>query len=391
VHSSSLLRRLTVVAGCAVMTVGLAGCSDLPEPTGGLAVVVGAHSNMPKPSVDGEARDALNAAVEAQSHLAIVVADGEPFVSMKGPLLITGNNTPAQNASRQRNQQSVDDALAAAAATTPETDLLTGLALGARSIADADGAHTIVVVDSGLSTVAPVDFTQPGMLDADPAELVASLQAAGELPDLSGDDVVFEGLGDTTAPQASVTGGQRKKLIAIWTGIATAAGAASVDIEQSPLTGNSAAGLPDVTVVSLPPVMRCTAGTVTLAGGDVAFQPDSAVFLDRTAASDVVRPIAQQLIDGGITATVTGMTARVGDADGQRQLSEQRAQAVADLLIGLGVPADRLAVIGLGSDFPGYVQDHDAAGNLVPAAAVANRKVEISFAGVTAELACTAS
>jgi outer membrane protein OmpA-like peptidoglycan-associated protein len=391
VHSSSAVRRVTAVAGCVALGLGLAGCSDLPDPSGGLAIVVGAHSNMPQPSLDGEASDVLDTAVDAQSYLAVLVADGDPFVSTKGSLVITGKNGPAQDASKVRNREMVSQALAAAEAKTPETDLLAALDQGARSIADADGAHTVVVVDSGLSTVAPLDFTQPGMLDADPAELVASLQAAGELPDLSGDDVVFQGLGDTADPQPDLSRGQRQNLIEIWTAIANAAGASIVDVEQAPLTGDSADGLPDVTPVPLPPVMTCTAGTVTLAGGDVAFQPDSAVFLDRSAASDVVRPIAQQLIDGGITATVTGMTARVGDTDGQRQLSEQRAQAVADLLIGLGVPADRLAVIGLGSDFPGYVQDHDAAGNLVPAAAVANRKVEISFASVTAELACTAS
>jgi outer membrane protein OmpA-like peptidoglycan-associated protein len=371
------------------MAVGLAGCSDLPEPTGGLAVVVGAHSNMPQPGLDGEAGDALDTAVDAQSYLAVVVADGEPFVSMKGSLVIAGKNGPAQDASRAKNRQSVTQALADAAAKTPETDLLTGLDLGARSIADAGGSHTIVVVDSGLSTVAPLDFTQPGMLDADPAELVAGLRAAGEVPDLTGEDVVFQGLGDTADPQPALTRGQRKNLIAVWTAIAEAAGAASVDVEPSPLSGSSAEGLPDVTVVALPPALRCVADTVTLTGGDVAFQPNSAAFLDEAAASDVVRPVAQQLIDGGLTTTVTGMTARIGDTSGQQELSQQRAQAVADLLTALGVPTDRLTVVGRGSDFPGYVPDHDGAGNLVPAAAAANRKVEITSAGAATALACT--
>jgi outer membrane protein OmpA-like peptidoglycan-associated protein len=391
VHSSSALRRLTAVAGCAALAVGLAGCSSLADPTGGLAVVVGAHSNMPEPSLDGEARDVLGTAVEAQSYLAVVVADGDPFVPVKGPLTITGKNGPSQDASRDENRQNVDQALTDAAATTSETDLLSGLDLGARSIADAHGAHTIVVVDSGLSTVAPLDFTQPGMLDADPAELVAGLQAAGELPDLSGDEIVFQGLGDTADPQPDLSRGHRKNLIAIWTAIVEAAGAASVDVEPSPLSGDSAGGLPDVTVVPIPPVITCSAGTVTLTGGDVAFRPDSAEFLEATAAADVVRPVAQQLIDSGLTATVTGTTARVGDAAGQQRLSQERAQAVADLLIAAGVPADRLTVVGRGSDFPGYVQDRDAAGTLIPGAAAANRKVEIASAGAATDLACTQS
>jgi outer membrane protein OmpA-like peptidoglycan-associated protein len=55
------------------------------------------------------------------------------------------------------------------------------------------------------------------------------------------------------------------------------------------------------------------------------------------------------------------------------------------------VPADRLTVVGRGSDFPGYVQDHDAAGTLIPGAAAANRKVEIAGAGAATDLACAQS
>jgi outer membrane protein OmpA-like peptidoglycan-associated protein len=383
------LRRVIVAAGCAAVTMGLAGCSDLPDPSGGLAIVVGAHSNMPQPALAGESRDMLVAAAQWQSFLTVVVADGDPFVATKGSLLIEGKNGPAQEASKQRNRQRVEQALTDAAAKTAETDLLSALDLGARSILGAKGAHTIVVVDSGLSTVAPLDFSQSGMLDADPAELVASLQAADELPDLWGDEIVFQGLGDTADPQPSLSRGQRTNLIAIWTAIAEAAGAATVDVEPAPLSGESAPGLPPVTVVTLPPVMTCTADAVTLTGGDVAFQSGSAEFLDQAAATDVVRPIAEQLIERGATATVTGTTARVGDDVGQVALSQQRARAVADLLIDLGVPADRLTVRGLGSDFPGYVQDHDAAGNLIPPAAAANRTVEIASAGVATGLVCS--
>jgi len=39
----------------------------------------------------------------------------------------------------------------------------------------------------------------------------------------------------------------------------------------------------------------------------------------------------------------------------------------------LGVPAGSMTVVGLGSDFPGYVDDHDEQGNLAPAAAALNR------------------
>jgi outer membrane protein OmpA-like peptidoglycan-associated protein len=390
VHTSSVLRRLCVGTGSLALVAGLAGCSGSPssEPTGGLAIVVGAHSNMPAASLDGAAHDALEAAVTNRSYLSVVVADGAPFESVTGRLVVSDANEVARTADEAANRQKVQAAVSGAAARAAQTDLLAALDLGARSLSAAGGAHTIVVLDSGLSTVAPLDFTQAGLLDADPTELADSLQAAGELPDLAGADVVFQGLGDTAAPQPAVGRAQRANLVAIWTAVATAAGAGSVTVEESPLSTEPAGGLPPVTPVPVSPGLRCSASTVTLTGGDVAFRADSASFVDPAAAADTLAPIAKQMVDGKLTAGVSGMTAAVGDLAGQQTLSRQRAQAVADLLVRLGVPADGMTVAGLGSEFPGYVEDHDAAGTLVPDRAAANRKVVIDLAGASADVTC---
>ena len=88
----------------------------------------------------------------------------------------------------------LEDAIAQAVAVSPETDLLTALRLAAEQVADAPGRHTILVVDSGLSTTGALSFRLDGMLAADPADVVASLQTAGALPDLSGVHLVFHGL-----------------------------------------------------------------------------------------------------------------------------------------------------------------------------------------------------
>jgi outer membrane protein OmpA-like peptidoglycan-associated protein len=390
VHTSSVLRRLCVGTGSLALVAGLAGCSGSPssEPTGGLAIVVGAHSNMPAASLDGAAHDALEGAVTNRSYLSVVVADGAPFESVTGRLVVSDANEVARTADEAANRQKVQAAVSGAAARASQTDLLAALDLGARSLSAAGGAHTIVVLDSGLSTVAPLDFTQAGLLDADPTELADSLQAAGELPGLAGADVVFQGLGDTAAPQPAVGRAQRANLVAIWTAVATAAGAGSVTVEESPLSAEPAGGLPPVTPVPVSPGLRCSASTVTLTGGDVAFRADSATFVDPAAAADTLAPIAKQMVDGKLTAGVSGMTAAVGDLAGQKTLSRQRAQAVADLLVRLGVPADGMTVAGLGSEFPGYVEDHDAAGALVPDRAAANRKVVIDLAGASADVTC---
>lgn len=373
------MRRICAMA----IVLALAGCGgNTAAPTDALAVVVGAHSNMPGATLAGTALAARERALNAQAYLAIVVADGKPFLAAQaGSLLTRDSNSVIQRRDRDANRQLVDTKLTGAKAKTPETDLLSALDLASRAIASQPGRHTIVVLDSGLSTVPPLDFRTPGLLDSDPAELAASLKTARQLPDLAGDDVVFQGLGDTAAPQVELGRPQRAALIDLWTAIAKAAGADDVRVEKSPLTATPPAGLPAVSPVVLPKGISCTATAVTLTGGDVGFLPDSAEFRDRAAATAVVGPIAQQLRGAQVTATLTGTTADVGDKAGQVLLSEQRAQAVAALLAGLGVPADRLTVTGRGSDFPGYVVDHDGAGHLLPAAAALNRKVMIELAG----------
>jgi outer membrane protein OmpA-like peptidoglycan-associated protein len=386
VHGTTVLRRIAAAMCSVALAAGLAGCSDSPKPTGGLAIVVGARSNMPPPSLTGKAAEAREDALVSQAYLSVVVADGEPFqMEGAGVLVARDENAVVQKQDRDRNRQAIDSMVAEARAKSPETDLLAALDLAARGISSAAGDRTIIVLDSGLSTVEPLDFRTPGLLDADPVELAESLNAAGELPDLTGVNVIFQGLGDTAPPQEKLRRPQRANLIAIWQAIVVAAGG-TPEVEQSPFSGVPDDSLPPVSPVAFEDGLRCSGNTVTLSGGDVAFEAESAEFKDRAAALATLEPIAQQMVSDNLTATLTGTTANVGDKAGQVRLSEQRAQAVLELLVSLGVPAERMTAVGLGSDFPGYVPDHDAAGNLIPEAAALNRKVMVSLEGATAAI-----
>ena len=120
---------------------------------------------------------------------------------------------------------------------------------------------------------------------------------------------------------------------------------------------------------------------MTLVGGPFAFRPDSDQFVDAPAAVQVLTPIATQLRAKGISATMFGTTAAVGEVADRVRFSDERAQAVADMLIDLDVPIPQLHVEGLGSDFPDYGADRDETGRLLPAAAALNRTVRIEFTG----------
>ena len=78
---------------------------------------------------------------------------------------------------------------------------------------------------------------------------------------------------------------------------------------------------------------------------------------------------------------LTGTTADVGDADGQRALSLERAEAVAKVLRESAVAAEKLTVVGMGSDFPGY-----DAGNLA-----VNRKVTVTLSATAPGVSCQAA
>ena len=383
---SFVRRPVMAVAGSLAVTVLAAGCAaPVPaEPTGGLAVVVGGRANMPTAAVSGIAGQVVTNAITTRAEVSVVVADGSPFVLEDER--ISGLHRDDSGSAERRD--SLRGAITAATAATPETDLLGALHVASTEIKDAPGRHTVLVVDSGLSTTGGLDFRHKGMLDAHPADLVASLQADGLLPNLSGVHVVFQGLGDAAEPQPPLGAVAREHLIDLWTGIALGAGALEVNIERAALTGDAPAGRPPVSVVGSGGGITCIQNSVVLTGGDVAFEADSAVFQDAVAASETLRPIADRIKAAAVTARLAGMTANVGDAEGQRRLSEQRARAVGRLLIELGVPAERLTVVGLGSDFPGYVPDRDAAGQLLPAAAAQNRRVTIQLSGAGTSVIC---
>ncbi|WP_346619207.1 OmpA family protein [Blastococcus montanus] len=377
---TTVLRRTAAVAATVALLTGTAACTNSgAEPSGAMAIVVGARSNSAEPVLGGAAGDAREAALASQAHLSIVVADGAPFqLDGAGALLARDENAVVQPQDRDRNRALIDQLVAEAAARTPESDLLAALDLAARALGAAADRRTLVVVDSGLSTAGALDFaTQPALLDADPRALAAQLDDAGALPDLAGIDVVFAGLGDVAAPQQALPRAQRENLVALWTAIAEAAGAASLHVDDAPLSGQPVGNLPAVTPVVPGSGPVCEAETVVLDEGDVAFVADTAAFLDEAAAVATLRPIADRIRAADLSAALAGTTADVGDATGQVELSRRRAQAVADVLATLGVPADRLTVTGLGSDFAGYDADDPAA----------NRAVRIELAGA-AEVAC---
>ncbi len=117
--------------------------------------------------------------------------------------------------------------------------------------------------------------------------------------------------------------------------------------------------------------------TVTNMGGyllvnlpdDVTFATDSANVRPDLAAE--IRSIAANLVSyPNSTIQVIGHTDNTGTAAYNFDLSQRRAVAVRDILLGAGVPSNRLSAAGVGEDRP-------IASNLTTAGRAQNRRVEI--------------
>lgn len=97
--------------------------------------------------------------------------------------------------------------------------------------------------------------------------------------------------------------------------------------------------------------LRETESGVVVTLGDVLFASGQATLVEggRSSLAEVV-DLLQTEPDKKIR--VEGHTDSLGDADTNLQLSEQRAQAVLEALVSMGVSSDRISSLGMGEDFP---------------------------------------
>jgi OmpA-OmpF porin, OOP family len=266
-------------------------------------------------------------------------------------------------------------------AQQPEADLLRALSLAARAVGK---GGNIVLLDSGVQTVPPLDFRRTGMLTADPDDVATYLAKTGALPDLTGRRVLLSGIGDTAVPQESLDEPLHKRLVAIWTKIVQLAGAACVAVNHRPNTAAAVNDVPAVTRIPLPKPKTAFAacGTTKLGEEDhVGFLQGTATFREPDKARATLRALADTVRDDHQRIDLTGTTSSEGGGKINIPLSKRRAMAVRDVLVSLGVDPSRITVRGLGSNFPGFVPDTARDGRtLLPDKAPLNRKVVVSLA-----------
>ena len=360
-----------------------------PVPVGPMAIALGGRANEPEPSLPGPVQQAAITVVSGasdqnvQPKFTVVNVDGRPSVAGSDTYRTDAGNAIAAQDDQNAFLSGLGSAIPTLRAQTPEADTLGALTLAGRSV-QGSRPGTVVLVDSGLSTVAPLDFRQPGLLAAPVADTVAFLRDNRALPTLTGATVVLAGIGDVAAPQPALDTAQRAALIALWKGIAEASGAACVAVVDEPRSGEAPSDAPPVSTVDLPPPPKITPGQASVLpdDGSVGFQPDTADFRDVAAARGVLTPFADFLKQSpGRKIALTGTSARAGTDQSQVELSTRRAEAVKGLLVDLGANAEQITTTGVGSRFPGYVNDLGPGGKQLPGPASTNRKVIVDPTG----------
>jgi outer membrane protein OmpA-like peptidoglycan-associated protein len=383
-HAAHALRVFLTSVGCGALVLSLVSCSTHParEP---VTVLVTATSAEPAPYLDTP----LWLALEEHADSAVRPESGEVYVLVSGearpikidltPMRAAANPPQVEQVQDNRHQlidaalNELDTQFGTLGSEVANLDLLDLLS----DAVTLPGSGPIYVLSSGLQTVDPLDMRKLGWtFDAD---AVASVLASeNKLPDLSGREVVFVGLGHTAGAQPEPPISSRALLRDLWLSICDAAGATSCSARE---TGSVA--VPPVSIEPVPVVevvadtTPCTTG-VTLSG-DILFKEDEPTFKDDPTA--LLSEIADELkrCPEGVKAIVVGHTARVSlDEPDTSSLSEDRALAVYAILLSMGVPADVFAAVrGVGDTEP--LVDNMPGGHFVESLASQNRRVEVIF------------
>lgn len=275
-------------------------------------------------------------------------------------------------------------------AVYPEVDYLEGLRCTAdalRSLDESYTSRTVICCGTGLGTAGYMNFKN-NLLSADPQVIVEMLKEYEALPDLNGITVYWIGMGQVAAPQEKLTPKQSKNLEGIWQAVVEASGGEFITntfMTVSEEIGGTEA-LPEVSVVDVPADKPITfeqdalelqesnvfQEPVMLGERQVEFVGDTATYLYPEMAIETIRPIAEYLMENeSVTLLLVGATAGDETNDEILRLSQERADAVKDTLMELGIDSSRICTMGMGSDDPWHIHNAGYDGE----AASSNRKV----------------
>lgn len=376
-----ILRLLILFATAAFFVLSFSGCGTSANPDQeknapvAIALVIGNHANALKLNLENpDLTNFVTQAITTQGFISIICADGAPCIFSTDEYPVPpedqGNEQMVKIAQKQA-AENVKGTLKEITAKSPELDTLSALNQAVRSLSEApkESICYIIVMDTGLSTTGELDFRN-NYLSADPESIATMLNDRQAIPDFNGITVIWEQMGDVTSPQPVLTPAHVKNLKDIWSAIIKKTGGEANISNIPPLQNEVDAKMyPSISIVEPPP-----APPIKLS---VQFLGQSDKYIDETETIATLTPVAENIIANPKSQwLLVGSTA---DSDGDENfcmtLSKNRAYAVRNTLVSLGVPANQLTAIGLGSHAPWFITDKDSSGKLIESIAAQNRIV----------------
>ncbi|SEQ93891.1 OmpA family protein [Lachnospiraceae bacterium NE2001] len=269
-----------------------------------------------------------------------------------------------------------------------------------KSFADG-GEKRLIIVASCISTVSPLDMTG-GIAYINIQDIVSRLIDQKEIPDLSGVVIDIYGLGYISQGkgQENLSGVEAENLKSLYTTLFQSAGAAEGDIciHTNAPNGTDESERPYVT-----PVPTTGTSNSIVSVNSEELQQDTTYNLDDTvlefsentlhykagsaefiAGDDEVRAVLSPVVNWWNMNTeksllVFSATASAGSDEELEQLSQERADAVKNRLIDMGVSNDHILTYSLGYRHNPYrVVDVDENGNFIEEEGRKNRVTYIT-------------
>lgn len=352
-----------------------------------LSIVMGVHKNFPKLSFTAESiQKSIYDACYSYGDVSAFTVEGTPkphgnYDIEKPDKSIT--DTKRKQLARQNTNKIINDC-SLAAATTEEVDTLAAIKLSADDLQESSASNRqLIVYDSGLCTEGLLSQISNDVLSTDPELIVKKLAEVHSLPNLKGINVKWLGLGCVSGKQSEIPNSYKYKLEKLWTTIITASGG-TVEFDKTPIYGEEAEGLPNVSTVSfVQDSLNIDYSDATAVNAPIKFDEstikfvgDSDAFIDDVGAKEALSPIADILVaNPTFKIIIAGTTASVGDG---YALSFKRANACKKILVSMGANDAQIECIGLGSSENCFhVDDLDSNGNLIEEYAKLNRAIYI--------------
>ena len=378
-----LFRKMAALLAGALTAAVLTGCSMFPsqteQPTATDTVLLMTQGDgMPALNKDEDVEEFLSCVnTTLGGSASLVITDGNPQVI--GPVRFDEEkaNSVQQEKTDKKKSAEVAEMVKSAAASTPETDLISALSLSARLAASGTAEDKqIVIRHSGVNTADSLPMQELDLVSSDITDLIDQLDAEALIPDLQGVKIHFFGLGDVAGSQQALSKKQVKWLQSFWQSFFERSGA-EVTFHADIVSGNALTNGHSVTPVTPAEGVNF----VKFSSKKVEFKPDSDDFLDEETARSAIAEVAAQMKDTGYIKSqasieyraqkrggqgkraaqmkegsahyiIAGSTAKVDNPtqDGPARLSLLRAQAVRQVLVDAGVDAERLTCVGLGNE-----------------------------------------